>query len=85
MPPITHGSRLDRLRNLRDRVDAEIRSIEQARTRLLNRHVSDGRTSRPQPDMVRAWAISQGLDVAATGRIPKRVMDAYLAASGEPS
>jgi hypothetical protein len=34
----------------------------------------------PSPGQVRAWAVAQGMTVAAKGRVPGRLLAAYLAA-----
>jgi Lsr2 len=37
-------------------------------------------TNRPDPSAVRAWAESQGIEVAARGRVPAEVIEKYQAA-----
>jgi hypothetical protein len=36
----------------------------------------------PDPKVVRAWAEQAGVECGAAGRIPQRVVDAYLKAKG---
>lgn len=37
------------------------------------------RGDAPDPSVIRAWAIEQGLEVSARGRLNKQIVDAYFA------
>ena len=66
---------------------AKLRSVFQTYTAAGTRLSGGRRSSRPthassspKASDVRAWAIAQGIDVPARGRIPQQVKDQYEAA-----
>ena len=44
-----------------------------------------GARKRPDAGKVRTWAIANGIDVSARGRLPFEVIDQYIAANRDPS
>ncbi|SER49517.1 histone-like nucleoid-structuring protein Lsr2 [Streptomyces qinglanensis] len=73
-------------------IDLNTENAKQLRTELApfveagRKRARSGKTYRrtsidPDPRAVRAWAESNGFDVPARGRIPKKVYEAFRAAS----
>lgn len=67
-------SRLTDLRNLHARVAYEI-EVELARERGR----AHGMGPAPDPAVVRAWARNNGMHVGTRGRLPRQLLEAYLA------
>lgn len=84
MSGITFGTRLGRLLELRDRIDAEIAEergravrIAQARQHVDVRTYDEVLDDLPA-DVIRAWARANGIHVAESGRIGRQLRQLYL-------
>lgn len=83
--PITHGARLDRLRNLRERVDSEIRVLEAAHAVARRQRAIVSIAASAPASAVRAWAREHGVPVGETGRVSQELREQYLDAATKES
>lgn len=74
------AKRLARIAELEQELAAEKAAL--GRKRAAAATVARGDTTGPSAKQVRAWAAEHGVDCPATGRVPARVVDAYLASLG---
>ena len=51
--------------------------------RRQNRKAANGQASGPLPAQIRSWAVGQGIEVPARGRIPETVRAQYLSTHAE--
>ena len=73
------AARKQRITELEQLLAAEKASLRGKRAAAAT--VARGDTTGPSAKQVRAWAAENGVDCPATGRVPARVVDAYLAAT----
>lgn len=73
------AKRLERIAELEKELAAEKAAL--GRKRAAAATVARGDTTGPSAKEVRAWAAEHGVDCPPSGRVPARVVDAYLAAS----
>lgn len=75
-------TRMHDLRLVLRRALTELRQLEAterrvARLRQQIKPAPDSTTATTEAQRIRIWALEQGIPVSPTGRIPKRVRDAY--------
>lgn len=73
------AARRKRIAELEQQLAAEKAAL--GRKRATAATVAAGDTTGPSAKEVRAWAAQHDVDCPATGRVPQRVVDAYLAAT----
>lgn len=93
--PVYTNTRLERLRQLRDRLNAEISAEEGAEKIRARRRDAETRAraagqqirlNRDAPaDVVRAWARANGIPVGDRGRVPTKLRERYLTANPTPT